>query len=165
MFERILLAIDETPAGEVAVSFATAMARDGRASVHVVHANLWLVGGRGVTVETRDQAARVVGGAVAQLQAAGVEVSSELFTATMFDLATRIVDVAEREGCDTLVIGSHRRRRLSRITGRGVRERLIRASALPVVTAPPPLKVGRRRRGSVEIDRLARAMSPADLRR
>ena len=191
MFERILLAIDETAAGDVAVSFATAMALGGGSSgrgfdrpdfdgpalhgratgssatgrVHVVHANLVLVGGRGVTIETRDQAAGIVTGAVGQLQAAGVEATGEVFTATMFDIASRIVRASEHFGADCLVLGSQRRRRLSRLTGRGVRERLVRATALPVVTAPAPLKVGRKRKGAGEITRLARASAPADLHR
>jgi len=152
MFERILLAIDETPAGEVAVSFATAMARHSRGRVHVVHANLLLVGGRGVAVETPEQAAQVVAGALAQLR----------FTATMFDVAGRIADSARRVGADSVVLGSHRHRRVARLAGRGLRERLVRTTALPVVTAPAPLKVGRRRKGSVEIGRLARNMAPAD---
>ena len=191
MFERILLAIDETAAGDVAVSFATAMALGGGSSgrgfdspafdspalhgratgssatgrVHVVHANLLLVGGRGVTIETRDQAARIVTGAVGQLQAAGVEATGEYFTATMFDIASRVVRASEHFAADCLVLGSQRRRRLSRLTGRGVRERLVRATALPVVTAPAPLKVGRKRKGAGEITRLARAIAPADLHR
>jgi nucleotide-binding universal stress UspA family protein len=162
MFERILLAIDETPAGEVAVSFATAMARHSRGRVHVVHANLLLVGGRGVAVETPEQAAQVVAGALAQLRSADVEASGEVFTATMFDVAGRIADCARRVGADSVVLGSHRHRRVARLAGRGLRERLVRTTALPVVTAPAPLKVGRRRKGSVEIGRLARNMAPAD---
>ena len=191
MFERILLAIDETAAGDVAVSFATAMALGGGSSgrgfdspafdspalhgratgssatgrVHVVHANLLLVGGRGVTIETRDQAARIVTGAVGQLQAAGVEATGEYFTATMFDIASRVVRASEHFAADCLVLGSQRRRRVARLTGRGVRERLVRATALPVVTAPAPLKVGRKRKGAGEITRLARAIAPADLHR
>ena len=162
MFERILLAIDETSAGDTAVSFATALARGSRGRVHVVHANLLLVGGRGVAVETPAQASGVVDGAVAQLRAAGVEATGEVLTATMFDVAVRIAGVSERMDADTVVLGSQRRRRLGRLAGRGVRDRLIRATGLPVVTAPSPLRVGRRRRGAVGIDRLARSIAPAD---
>ena len=45
MFERILLAIDDSPAGEMATLFAGALARRTGASVHVLHVNERLVGG------------------------------------------------------------------------------------------------------------------------
>jgi len=163
MFDRIALAIDETPDGEVAVSFATALAAATGADVHVVHANLVLLGGRGgVTVETPEQATLVVDSAVAQLRASGVEASGENFPATVFDVGRRIARVAESIGADVVLVGSHRRRGVARIGSRGVRERLARATTLPVLVAPSPLRVGRRRRSSVELHRLARAMAPSD---
>ena len=161
MFERMLLAIDETPAGEVAVSFATALAHENGASVHVVHANIVLLGGRGVTVETNEQSLGVLAGALAQLRAGGVDASGEQFRATIFDVATRIARSAERFGADAVVRGSHRRRRLARLAGAGIRERVARATALPVITAPPPLKVGGRRGSAAAIRRLARDGAPA----
>ena len=55
MFERILLALDDSPAGEVATAFTGALAQRAGAetSVHVLHVNERLVGGRGVTLHTR----------------------------------------------------------------------------------------------------------------
>ena len=55
MFQRLLLAIDDSDTGPVAVSFAIAMASPGT-TIHVVHVNQYQVGGRGLTVETRDEA-------------------------------------------------------------------------------------------------------------
>jgi nucleotide-binding universal stress UspA family protein len=163
MFERIVLAIDQTPDGEVAVSFATALASGTGAAVHVVHANLLLLGGRGgVTVETPEQAARVVDSAVAQLHESGVEASGQHFPATVLDVGRRIADVADSIGADVVMVGSHRRRGAARIASRGVRERVTRATLLPVIVAPPPLRVGRRRRSTVELHRLARAMTSSD---
>ena len=51
MFERILLALDDSPAGEVATAFAGALAQRAgtAASVHVLHVNEGLVGGHGLT--------------------------------------------------------------------------------------------------------------------
>ncbi len=165
MFERILLAIDETPAGEMAVSFATALARGNGSSVHVVHVNLVLLGGRGVTLETYEQAGRVQATAVDHLHAAGVEATGEAFAATSFALATRIARVAAAVDADVVVLGSHRRRRLGRMASRGVRERLSRATSLPVVTAPPPLKLGRHRRPAAELQRLSRSGASSELPR
>ncbi len=165
MFERFVLAIDETSAGDVGVSFASALARQHGAPVHVVHGNLYLVGGRGVTVETREEATRLLDSAVAQLEAAGVETTGEVFHASVFGVAPRIADAAEDFGADAILLGSHRHRRMTRIFGRGVRERVIRATALPVLTAPSPLKLGwgSRRGPSAEIRRHSRAGTTTDV--
>jgi len=160
MFERVLLAIDGTPAGEVAVSFATALAHEHRASVHVVHANIVLLGSG---CRRRDQRAvpRVLGGALAQLRAGGVDASGEHFRATIFDVGTRIARSAEHFGADAVLLGSHRRRRLARLASDGIRERVARATTLPVITAPPPLRVGGRRGSAAAIRRLAGDGAPA----
>jgi nucleotide-binding universal stress UspA family protein len=159
MFQRFLLAIDETTAGELSVSFASALARENGASVHVFHANEFLLGGRGVTVETQEEAAHVVDGAVDQLRAAGVEATGECALANCFTLAPRISDAAALAGADAIVMGSHRHRRFVRLFGRGIRERVTRITPLPVLTAPSPLKLGRRRRGpEAEVRRLARSV-------
>jgi|HubBroStandDraft_3_1064219.scaffolds.fasta_scaffold838168_1 nucleotide-binding universal stress UspA family protein len=162
MFHRFLLAIDETTAGELGVSFATALARQNGASVHVFHANEFLLGGRGVTIETRDEAARIVDSAVDQLRGAGIKASGECALANCMTLAPRIADAAARSGADVIVFGSHRHRRLPRLFGRGVRERVTKLTPLPVLTAPSPLRLGRRRGGpGAEVRRLAQHVDSA----
>ncbi len=159
MFEHFLLAIDDTSAAEVGISFATALAHRNQASVHVFHANEFLVGGRGVTVETRAEAGQLVEQAVDQLRAAGVKATGEVGLANVFSLAPRIADAAARAGADAILLGSHRHRTLGRLFGRGVRERVTRMTPLPVLTAPAPLKLsGRRQRPGAEVSRL----TPAD---
>lgn len=156
MFERFLLAIDETSAGEVGISFATALAQGHQASVHVFHANEFLIGGRGMTVETRDEANRLVEKAVDQLRAAGVKATGEVALANVFSLAPRIAEAASRAGADAILLGSHRHRILPRLFGRGVRERVTRMTPLPVLTTPAPLKLtGRRHQPDAEMRRLA----------
>jgi nucleotide-binding universal stress UspA family protein len=161
MFERMLLAIDDTTSGEVGVSFATAMARQFGASVHVFHVNEYLIGGRGVTMETHDEAKRLVDRSVDQLRAAGVEATGEFVLANCFTLGPRIAEAATRAGADAILLGSRRHRKLTRLLGRGVRERVIRVTHLPVLTAPSPLKVSGHRRGAeAEVRRLARIDNP-----
>ena len=58
MFERLLLAIDESSAGEVGVSFAIALARRNSAAVHVLYVNQYVLGGRGHTQLDPGEAAR-----------------------------------------------------------------------------------------------------------
>jgi nucleotide-binding universal stress UspA family protein len=141
MFDRILLAIDDSPSGPAAVSFTMAMARSSRATVHVVHMNELVVGGRGQTLETRGEADEVVTGAVAELQAAGVEATGIVSLANCFTVAHHIVDVAEEFSADVIVVGSRRPSRWGRLRGTGVSEQVMELTSLPVMTAPRPLKV------------------------
>ena len=155
MFQRLLLAIDETSAGEVGTSYAAALALEHGGVVHVVHANLFLVGGRGHTQETREEAARVVGAAVGQLRMAGIESTGETVLATCFSVGAVIADVAADRGSDVIVLGSHRHRRWTRVFGGGVREAVTRATPLPVLTSPSPLRMGRWGATSTAVRRLA----------
>ncbi len=156
MLQRLLLSIDESPSGEVGLAFAASLARQDEASVRVFHANELLIGGRGVTHETHDEAVSVLERAVAELRDAGLDASGETALVNCFTLAPRIVEAAERFGADVIVLGSHRHRRFGRLLGRGVRERVIRITSLPVLTAPAPLRITGHRRGSnAELRRLS----------
>jgi nucleotide-binding universal stress UspA family protein len=141
MFKRILLGVDGNESGDVAVSFAIALARRYSSDVRVVHVNQFLVGGRGFTVATREEAAGVVDTAVRALVDAGVRADGTLATANCFDVGTRIADAAHEWSADVIVLGSRRRRWLRRLAGPGMGDLVRSATALPVLTAPPPLKV------------------------
>ena len=141
MFDRILLALDESPAGEVATVFASALARRTRASVHVLHVNERLVGGRGVTLRTRDEATDLVTAAVGQLNTDGVAADGSVRVHSYRGVPAAIVAAARDRECGAIVLGSHRHRRLSRLFSAQVRERTTRLTSLPVLTAPSPLTV------------------------
>jgi nucleotide-binding universal stress UspA family protein len=142
MFQRLLLGIDDSTAGEISTSFATAVARQHASSVLVLYVNPYVLGGRGTTVLSSKEAEQLVDRAVDELRANGVEASGTVRRATCFDVAGRIVETAGEWSADAIVVGSHRHRRLRRLFGQGVRERIVKLSALPVLTAPAPLKVG-----------------------
>jgi nucleotide-binding universal stress UspA family protein len=142
MFQRILLALEGGDAGSVATSFTVALARNGAAAVHVVHVNEYLVGGRGVTSESPAEAADLVGDALRDLHAAGVNATGVTYRTTTFDLPAAICDLARQVGADVIVVGS-RRRRIPRVFRRAIRDRIARRTPLPVITAPAPLRVGK----------------------
>jgi nucleotide-binding universal stress UspA family protein len=54
-------------------------------------------------------------------------------------VARQIVDEAKACRCDAIIVGSTRLRGIRRIAGSGVRDRILRTSALPVLVAPPPI--------------------------
>ena len=139
MFNRILLAVDSSDAGPVAVSYAGAVARQSGALVRVVHVNELLVGGRGFAGETEREAMAVVDEAVGSLRGAGVQADGVHFLANCFTVANRIVESAHEWGADVIMVGSTRRRFLRRSLGRGMRERITSLTGLPVLTGPAPL--------------------------
>lgn len=151
MFTRILLAVDGTDSGDVAVSFTAALARRFGAQVRVVHVNELLVGGRGFAMETELQAMEIIDTAVGQLRGSGVLADGVHYLANCFTLDDRIAESAVEWGADVIVFGSKRRRRLPRLAGRGLRERVTSLTGLPTLVAPAPLRLGRRlHRGDLE---------------
>lgn len=145
MLKRILLALDSSDSGQVAISFTIALA-DRDTEVRILHVNELLMGGRGQTVQTRTEARFLVNDAVLQLRccgvtATGVVATGVVATATCFAVAECIIAEADRWSADAIVLGSVRRRGLRRLVSQGVRERIIRGSCLPVLTAPAPLQV------------------------
>jgi nucleotide-binding universal stress UspA family protein len=141
MFHRLLLAIDDSPSSEVAVDFATAVARKCAASVHVLYVNEYVVASRGVTLLTRPEAVALVSGAVEQLRGAGIVVTGSSSAASYRHVARRIAEEARERSADVIVLGSNRRHRFSRLFSTNVRERTVRLTELPVLTAPSPLEV------------------------
>lgn len=141
MFDRLLLALDDSPAGEVATLFAAALARRTGAAVHVLHVNERLVGGNGVTLRSRQESTDLVTAAVRQLADAGVRAGGSVRVSSYRGVPEQIVTTALERTADAIVLGSTRNRRLGRLFSSRVRERTTRLTALPVLTAPSPLKV------------------------
>ncbi len=141
MFDRLLLALDDSPAGEVATLFAAALARRAGATVHVLHVNERLVAGNGVALRSRRESADLVSAAVRQLAESGVRAGGSVCVSPYRHVPQRIVTTALERSADAIVVGSTRNGRLGRLFSPRVRERTTRLSALPVLTAPAPLKV------------------------
>jgi nucleotide-binding universal stress UspA family protein len=140
MFDRLLLALDDSPAGEVALLFAAALARRTGASVHVLHVNERLVGGNGVTLRSSEESTGLVSDAVRQLAEAGVRAAGSVRVSSYRHVPERIARTALERSADAIVLGSTRHRRLGRLLSAQVRERTTRLTALPVLTAPAPLR-------------------------
>lgn len=141
MFTRILVAVDGSDAGEVAVSYATALARQPLASARVVYVNEYLVGGRGFTALTDREARLITDKALAAMAEAGVDTDARILRATCFDVASSIADAAHEWSADVIVLGSRRRRWSRVLPTKGMRERVTAITGLPTLIAPPPLRV------------------------
>ena len=158
MFQRLLLAIDDSPSGQTAVSFACGLAAGSGAAVRVLHVNQFQPGARGLLAEPgipepgiaepgAEETDPIVADAVMELLLAGIDVSGTACVTTSFGVADRIAAEAGAWRADAIVVGSRRHRGLRRLRGRRVREALTRRSPLPVLIAPAPLRVGRVRAG------------------
>src|SRR6266851_5394204 len=116
MLRRILLALDYSDSGQVAVSFAVSLAAPG-AEVRVVHVNEYVVGGHGLTIETAQEAARLADDAVSRLVSCGVQASACVRNTACFGVAELIVTAADSWAAEAIVLGSHRYRGLRRLRG------------------------------------------------
>jgi nucleotide-binding universal stress UspA family protein len=156
MFEQILLAIDDSPASEVAIAFAGALAARHHSSVHVFHVNEYVVSGRDVTLHTRDEARDLLAAAMERLNDAGVTASGSCRVASYRKVPGCIAEAALEQAADAIILGSNRQRRLGRIFSLKVRERTTRLTSLPVLTAPAPL-------GKIRVARSVHAAFDAEL--
>lgn len=143
MFQRILLALDAGEAGPVASSFAIALARAGGSRVHVVHVSEYVCCARSVGGGRPDEATGIVADALRAMHDQCISATGVTYRTSRFDAATAIATVAQQWRADVIVVGSRRRRRLN-VLRRPMRDRIARASPLPVLAAPAPLRIGRR---------------------
>src|SRR5271165_6197559 len=104
-FERILVAIDDSPSAPVTLSFVAALGRQHASSVHVLTVNELLAGGRGRGDMTDTEAGRLVEGAVRELRAGGIAASGAVIRTSAFYLARAIVERAEDHQAGAIVLG------------------------------------------------------------
>ena len=146
MFKRILLALDGSESGQVAISFTIALAASCQAEVRIVHVSQGELDGRGLTYVTPYDARYLVDDATLRFRCASVTATGAVRlapTTTTRSMSESVADEARRWGADAIVLGSRRCRGVRRVTSRGVREQVTRLSCLPVLAAPAPLTIER----------------------
>jgi nucleotide-binding universal stress UspA family protein len=133
---RLLLAIDQFDSGQVALVFAAEVASAVGAEVTVLHVRERAVHPRVPTLESPIDAQSLVDEAVFCLRQAGIGGQGRVRSARADHVARWIAYESGESRCDAIVLGSRRLRGIERASGRGVRERLIRSTQLPVLVAP-----------------------------
>lgn len=93
---------------------------------------------RALPLESPGEAEDLVREAVGSLQAVGVPSEGRSCSVLQQHVARRIVEEALLWECQGVVLGSRRLHGISRLSGRGVRERILGLSSLPVLVAPAP---------------------------
>ena len=94
-------------------------------------------------VESHSDAAVLVADAVRRIQLSGLLASGRVRSGPGHAVGHLIVDEAATRGCGAIVLGSFRLRGVRRIAGHGVRDCVMRHTALPVFITPTALSFGR----------------------
>ena len=139
--KKILLPVDFSTAGEAALQMATMLARDSGATLIVLHVEeppMAYGGGElyyGLVEPDQKELMRMLH-AVKPADHT-IPVVYRLVTG---DPATAVVQAAEEEGADFIVVGSHGRTGLGRLLMGSVAEAIVRKAQCPVVTVKAPHK-------------------------
>ena len=142
MWDRLLLAIDQFESGQTALRVSERLAVTTGAEVRVIHVRELSRWARVPPLETPAEAESLVDEAVFSLRLAGIGAEGRACSFPDDQVPQRIVEESMYWICDAIVLGSRRLHGVSRISGRGVRERVLRLSLLPVIVAPTPLNNG-----------------------
>ena len=137
--QKILFPTDFSHAGDAALQFATSLARDTGATLLIVHVEeppAAYGGGElyyGVPEPAHDELRRMLHEVVPVDPAVPYE--HRLVTG---DPANAIVNLAEMEGADLIIMGTHGRTGLTRLLMGSVAELVVRRSKCPVLTYRQP---------------------------
>jgi nucleotide-binding universal stress UspA family protein len=129
MFSKIVLAVDGSETSNRASELARQVASQMGSEVVAVHVREGAIGAAGRwQVEPRWEACDILDVTIASLKDSGVNVRGQLWPGVQADIATQVVDVAQQEDADLIVLGSHGR------AGIGVvAHRVLQASDIPVL--------------------------------
>lgn len=142
MYKRILVAVDGSSTGNLALQEAIKLAREGQSRlklVHVVDETLinWDEGGwlGGSTVFEALAAAgrKVLDAAVETVRREGLDVESQLVESVARRIGSVISEEAESWQADLIVVGTHGRRGVDRLLLGSVAEGVVRTAAVPVL--------------------------------
>ncbi|WP_425614133.1 universal stress protein [Anatilimnocola sp. NA78] len=137
--KKILLPVDFSTAGQAALNMATMLARDGGGTIVILHVEeppMAYGGGElyyGLVEPDRTELTRMLH--EIKPTDPNVPVVYRLVTG---DPATAVVQAAEEEGADFIVVGSHGRTGIGRLLMGSVAESIVRHAKCPVVTVKAP---------------------------
>ncbi len=142
VWDRLLFAIDQFESGQTALDFVAGVASANDASVRVLHIREVPRMAHAVPLESPADAEGLVRDTVLSLSMLGIAAEGRSSSVFHEHVARRIVEEALLWECQAIVLGSRRVHGIARLSGRGVRERILRRSSLPVLVAPAPERNG-----------------------
>lgn len=139
MFEKVLVAVDGSQFSEAALAAAEGLAARAGSEVEVVHVHehdfIPSKAGMSPDLERTDEAQAVVDKAVERLKGKGINVTGRLLQASTRDVPRAIIEAADENGADLIIVG---RRGLSSLTGMlvgSVSNKLIHVAKVPIMVA------------------------------
>jgi nucleotide-binding universal stress UspA family protein len=137
--KKILCPIDFFPASDAAVNYATGLAENYDAAIHLVHVVTpvassiyeYAIDIAEIMKSLEERSAQEMNKLAAKVKEAGVAVETELCLGDVYDEIRRTIDVAKP---DLVVMGTHGRRGVERWFMGSTTEKLLRHSPVPLVT-------------------------------
>jgi nucleotide-binding universal stress UspA family protein len=138
MFEKILVAVDQSPHAQPVLETAAKFAKGMGAEVRVIHVlETGFVGRAGaVNLESSDEAHKVVNDAISLLESNGLKVSGAVRAGLHGQLAVEITEEGIEFGAGLVIIGSRGLSDLEGIFVGSTSHRLIHMSKIPVLVVP-----------------------------
>lgn len=137
MLQNILLPLDGSPLAELALSYATTLARRSGASIVLVQA---VQAHTPPGVDQTDAELEVMGRAQTYLQSIAARLDAEHVRAAAHvyydDAAHAILDAAERQSADLIVMSTHGRTGIGRMLYGSVADLVLRHATVPVFLVP-----------------------------
>jgi nucleotide-binding universal stress UspA family protein len=142
MFDRVLLSVDGSEDSDKAVRLTCELARIHGSRVLVVHGrDVPLVAPSGQPTpprverwETDEDAQRIVDAAISELRAAGIEASGQLLPG-QGRIGYKILEAAESENSDLIVLGSRGMSRVEELMIGSVAHKIIHMAKCPILLA------------------------------
>lgn len=145
MFERIMVAIDDSPTSDKAFDYALSLAKERKATLHVLHvvdipvAYVSDADPMPFIEAMRMQGERIRTTAAQRLKLAHVDGDVEIreLLPLAGDVPHQINTAADECSADVIVIGTHGRRGVRRLALGSVAENCARQAVRPVILIPP----------------------------
>ncbi len=147
MYHRILVPIDGSKTAAHGLHEAIRLAAEQKASLHLLHViddfpmlvELSDVAAYDDMIRTlRDYGEKLLSNAQALADVSGVKAETALREVTGGRVATIVLAEAKATGCDLIVMGTHGRRGISRVTLGSDAEQVVRSSPVPVLLVRHP---------------------------
>jgi nucleotide-binding universal stress UspA family protein len=141
--EKILVPVDFFPASEAAVTYATGLAANYEAAVHLLHvvtpitptAYEYALDVTEIMKSMEESSLAEMANLATKVKAAGVVATMEVRTGDVYDEIKRSIEVVKP---DLIVMGTHGRRGVERWFMGSTTEKLMRQSPVPIVTISAP---------------------------
>jgi nucleotide-binding universal stress UspA family protein len=138
MYDKLLVAVDQSPYSDRAVVVACDLARLSGGTVLVLHVKPVVQGNPGGTIdlETKSAVKKLLARVTAVFKTAGVMVTPETRSAQIIEVADEIVAAASEFGADVIVLGARGDTGVTSLVPGSVTHKVLRLARQQVLVVP-----------------------------